>query len=217
MNTQRKNAILIGGLFILAIFAYAFGDGLIAPLLQKPTNAQSLVTGKTQIVIGALLILGNNLSITIIGILMFPVLHAYHKTVALGYVGARIIEAVLLTIGVIGLLILPEIAQSSPNQLQTWVPIGLKVNFLSYQMAMLILGIGSVALCASLYKSQLIPKWLSVWGGVGYFLLAMGAIAELFGFAVGVMFAIPGGVFELVFGVWLIIKGFKKQSTLILN
>jgi hypothetical protein len=39
-----------------------------------------------------------------------------------------------------------------------------------------------------------------------------GAIVEIFGVHIGVMLSIPGGLFELIVGLWLIFKGFQPAA-----
>lgn len=47
-----------------------------------------------------------------------------------------------------------------------------------------------------------------MWAFVGYLAFAVGSVLELFGVAgAGVVGAVPGGLFEVFFGVWLIVKG----------
>ena len=41
--------------------------------------------------------------------------------------------------------------------------------------------------------------------------LAVG-VAEIFGLRVGLMLAVPGGLFELAFGSWLIVRGFRGPA-----
>jgi hypothetical protein len=83
-------------------------------------------------------------------------------------------------------------------------------NFIAYNIAMAGLGIGSLFFCALLFRSGLTPRFLAVWGFVGYAFFASGSLLELFGFkGAGLVGAVPGGLFELTFGIWLIIRGFR--------
>jgi hypothetical protein len=83
---------------------------------------------------------------------------------------------------------------------------------------MILLGVGSLLVFATFYRSRLLPRWLSVWGLVGYALLLASALLSLLGLVdtvrgAGMVLYIPGGVFELlVFPAWLIVKGFRPVA-----
>lgn len=67
------------------------------------------------------------------------------------------------------------------------------------------------------YRSQLIPRWLSVWGLAGTALgLAAGLLVLFQSIAVPsgtqVVLSLPIGVQEMVLAVWLIVKGFSPKA-----
>jgi hypothetical protein len=67
------------------------------------------------------------------------------------------------------------------------------------------------------YRSQLIPRWLSVWGLVGTVLCLTAGLLVLFqSIAVlsstQVVLSLPLGVQEMVLAVWLIVKGFSPKA-----
>jgi len=73
-----------------------------------------------------------------------------------------------------------------------------------------VLGFGSLFFCALLYRCRLVPRFLAAWGFVGYAICFMGAVVAIAGLPYGIMLSIPGGLFEITFGVWLIPKGFDN-------
>ena len=67
------------------------------------------------------------------------------------------------------------------------------------------------------YRSQLIPRWLSVWGLAGTVLGLVAGLLVLFqSIAVlsstQVLLSLPIGVQERVWAVWLIVKGFSPKA-----
>ena len=76
---------------------------------------------------------------------------------------------------------------------------------------MAIWGIGGLMFSYLLYISKLVPRMFAVWGLAGYTIFFAGTILELFGYPVGLLMDIPGGLFEISLSVWLIIKGFNAQ------
>ena len=80
-----------------------------------------------------------------------------------------------------------------------------------YLLAMAVLGVGSVPFCRLLGEQGWLPGWLAVWGMAGYVALTVGAVIELTtGWAVIVVFAVVGGLFELVLGLRLVARGFQR-------
>ena len=142
------------------------------------------------------LILLNSSIVIAIGGLLYPILAQHDPGVAVIYLAARIAEGLLLGIGGI-------VGGTTENTL--------------YQVAMATLGIGSIFLCLLLLRSLLVPAFLALWGLVGYAIFALGAILELAGVSgIGIWFSIPGGLFEVAFGLWLIVRGFAG-TTKVLN
>jgi hypothetical protein len=147
--------------------------------------------------IGATLMLLNSVVVATIGALVFGVFQRRHVRTAATYLIARTVEATLLAVGVLSL----TSGRSTEG------------NDLAYQFAMLILGLGSVPFCWALRRDRFVPGWLAGWGIVGYLLLAAGALLELTGLRVGLLLSIPGGLFEIAFGLTLIARGFPDPLT----
>ncbi|OON30670.1 hypothetical protein BSA16_14975 [Micromonospora sp. Rc5] len=144
---------------------------------------------------GAALVALNSALVAAIGALAFRALRPAHPGAAWGYLVARGAEAFLLAAG----LVLRDSA-------------GAGAADIAYQAAMLSLGLGSVPFCLALARQRWLPGWLAGWGVAGYALLAAGAAAELAGIRVGLVLAAPGGLFELVFGVLLLARGFAPAT-----
>jgi hypothetical protein len=144
--------------------------------------------------VGPALMLLNSGVVAVIGVLVFRVLRRRHLRTAATYLIARAVEATLLAVGV---LLLTSMGLAAGNDL-------------TYQFAMLILGVGSVPFCWVLRRDRFVPGWLAVWGMVGYGLLAASALLELSGMSVGLALTIPGGLFEVAFGLILIARGFPE-------
>ena len=68
-----------------------------------------------------------------------------------------------------------------------------------------------------LYRSRLVPRWLSGWGLVGAGLCLVATVyagfTQEFGFSsVNTVLNIPIGIQEMVLAVWLIVKGFNASA-----
>jgi hypothetical protein len=214
MNAHKVDSKIIGLLFILPILFYGIGNSLIQPILTIGPSSQISFNIK----IGGLLMILNSITVTVIGILLFPLLKKYQKRVATIYLVARIFEALLLLVGIIGIFSTIPLVQHfgkselNPIEFQNFRTFAFGINYYSYQISMLILGLGSIPFCYLMYKQQLIPNYLSLWGCLGYGLLLTGSICEFLGFNIGIALSIPGGVFELWLGFWLLIRGFPSPN-----
>jgi hypothetical protein len=172
----------IGSLFLIAFLAYGFGRNLFESEAQ------------TAKYIGAFLILTNSIIVLFIGILLRKTLVQYNTLTGYIYLFTRLIEAIALASIILNLI--PNISISNDN---------------GYFFAMLVLGLGSIPMCLTIYKKKIVPNWLGVWGTIGYTILAFGFLMEFFGKEWSMYLLILGGLWELTFGIWLILKD-KKQK-----
>lgn len=219
-NTSKKIARIVGALFIITMIAGMIDAYFVAPILNSPlTNFSS---NKNLLTTGVLLILLMSLGIVGIAIMLFPILKKYNETIAVTYVSFRTIECVLLIVGAIIYLFFLALSQEYINAgapdasyFQTIGVLAIKLRYVAYQIAMLILGISSLLLCYLFFQSKLIPRWLSVWGLIGYAFLLISALLDIFGIintvdGTGIIMYLPGFLFELIiFPIWLIVKGFN--------
>jgi Domain of unknown function (DUF4386) len=83
----------------------------------------------------------------------------------------------------------------------------------AYQFAMIFLGLGSLLFCRVLFQARLVPRFMAVWGMVGYAIVAAGMMLEVLGYSLGLALWIPGGLFEVALAVLLIVKGFPAGQS----
>jgi hypothetical protein len=198
---DRGAARVAGVLFLAAFLAYGVGTGVATAALESA----GLNAG--QLRIGAILMLANSAFVATIGVLLFPVVMPYQARVAYAYLAARIVESVLLAAGVLFLL-LPTFIESAAADVAA---LSLAGNDVAYQTAMIALGLGSIPFWYVVYRARLLPAWLALAGIVGYAIFAAGAVLEIFGLRIGLYLAIPGGLFEVALGIWLIARGFTTH------
>ncbi len=193
----RRTARIVGALFLAGYLAYGVGS-----LIAKGIVDSGDRSGSTALFVsGTALMLLNSAFVIGIGVLLFPILRPHNQAIAAGYLGTRIFEGVVLAIGVVSLIVLTGSD-------------AIDANAVFYSIAEAGLGIGSLFFCALLFRTGLVPRWLAVWGFIGYACFAGANLLELFGVAgAGVVGAIPGGLFELTFAIWLIARGFASSAT----
>jgi predicted Abi (CAAX) family protease len=80
-------------------------------------------------------------------------------------------------------------------------------------------GLGSLTLNYLLYQSKLVPRFLSVWGLIGAALVLLYGLLNLFSLdplnmlsSILTILTLPIAAQEMVFAVWLIVKGFNPAA-----
>lgn len=200
----------IGALFLAAFALYGIGALLIEQAAGSGASANEILASESQIRIGALLVVANSIAIVAIGALMYRLATAAERHVRLAYLGARVFEGVFLALtAVFGLATITAAESGSTNIMSVLAEGGNG----SYQIAMIGLCAGSIPMFWALARSQAMPRWLGLWGVVGYAIFGAGAALELFDVPAGVLLSIPGGIFEITFAVYLLWKGVLAPTT----
>ena len=96
MNTYRKTAIITGILFLAGYLGIFLGSAFYTPLLDTPDYLSNIYPNKTQVIVGMLIELINDVAVIGIPVMLFPILKKYSERLALGYFGFRIIESMVL-------------------------------------------------------------------------------------------------------------------------
>lgn len=144
---------------------------------------------------GIAFVLINSTAVAIAGVIGFRLLQVAQPMVGRGYLAARVAEAVLLAGGIL-LAQIGDVADADNT---------------GYLLGMVALAIGSVPFCLALGRERWLPQALATWGILGYVALAAGAAVELATEQpLTVIFAIPGGLFELALGFYLVRNGFRR-------
>jgi len=153
---------------------------------------------------GLLMIILNSMVVTSLGYLFVVLLDDRSRVISLLYLGTRILEGVFLGFG--GILL--YFAAVVPDG--TLASAVSTINNAAYQTGMFSLGIGSILLFWSMHAGKQLPSWLGIWGIVGYALLGASAVLDLSGSTLSTYAIVPGGLFEVVFAIWMIFRGIKE-------
>jgi hypothetical protein len=181
MNTNRKTAIIVG---VLILVAYSvLGSG----------NPEAKILGMFLEAI-------SGLAVITIAVLMFPLFKPYNKKASFWYIVSRSIEG--------GLLVVTGILFLSHNTLLLEIYDGIHAGH-GY-----IFAIAALIFYYLLYQSELIPRWISVWGVIAAILVILANLLEVTGIASGLMILyLPIILNELVLAIWLMVKGFNPSAS----
>lgn len=216
MNTSRKISLTAGLLYILTFVSI---PTLALYSSVKSTNYILSAGPDTLAIVGGI----SEIIVALAGIstavVLFPVLKKQNESAALGLVAARILESSTTFVGVAFLLTIVTLRQTGAGSdaLVTSHTLAMLYdrNFLLGQSFMP--AICDLLLGFMLYKSRLVPRGLSLIGIIGGPILLVGYFAVMFGLVgrlspLAGLSAIPVALFELSFGIWLVVKGFNKSA-----
>ena len=214
VNTYRTTAKVVGSLYILG-----FVVGIAGSVLGTPGQLDTVSARSMMIAIGALLWVIAAAGDTAHGVMMFPILKQNNERIALGYFGARVVEAAVIAISALFILLqIPlgvEFLKASTSEipyLQFLSVLFIQSQAYSYQIGMVALGMAGLTLCYGFYRAKLVPQLFVVWGFIGYVSFLLGSMLEVLGFNLQLLHTLPGGLWEMSIGVWLIAKGFNSAA-----
>jgi Domain of unknown function (DUF4386) len=189
-------AVVVGVLFLSFTVTFFIGNTLIHSYFSSAAkSAGTLITG-------VLLIGLSGLADAAVGLAMRPVLRPFAPVRSQVYFVLRVAE---------GLAVLAACAYFLTSRSQ-WHDYALPAYALS--------AVAGLVLTPVLLTSRLVPRSLSMLGIAGYAALLAGVICNLLGITdigwhvspAGIGFLAPGGLFELVFPLLLIVRGFSAGS-----
>jgi hypothetical protein len=214
VNTYRATASVVGALYILGFIVGVAGSALGAPGQLDTVSAKSML-----IAIGALLWVIAAAGDAAHGVLMFPILKQNNERIAFGYFGARIVEAAIIAISALFILLqIPlgvEFLKASASEtfyFQSLSTLFVQSQAYTYQIGMVALGMAGLTLCYGFYRARLVPQFFVIWGFIGYVSFLGGSMLEILGFNLQLLHTLPGGLWEMSLGVWLIVKGLNPSA-----
>jgi hypothetical protein len=223
--TYRKNAVAAGVLFIVCTAATVLSMVPTNGLLEGQGWLTGLAAHDGRVVASALLMFVWAASGAGIAVVLYPALRRHSRALALGAVAGRVVEGTLVLIGALSLLTVLSVSHepgvSGPAGAASFgmVADGLLAtrDWSLSIMGTLCFSVGALLYYSVLYKARIVPRWLSGWGFIGA-LLAFGvtvycAFIRDFGFSTAnTVLNIPIMTQEMVFAVWLIVRGFRAQA-----
>jgi hypothetical protein len=226
MNGQyhRKTAVLVGALFFIGTLTAISAMALLGDTMDEPDFLLDMPEIENKVVGAVMLELILAMTLIGIGALMFPLFKKRGEGMALGYAGIRFTEAFFIMIAAVCLLVMLKMGGDyatgtlDATNSETMGAMLMAMREWSFVIGTLVfLGLEAIALNYFLYRTELVPKWLSAWGFVGGVSILAYSVFALFGHDISsvsivTMLAAPLGVQEQVFAAYLIIKGFRAPA-----
>jgi hypothetical protein len=228
LTNVRRTARIAGWLFVATFVTSIVGLLLYDPVL----NDTGYILGgghDTQVSMGAFLEI--LLAIANIGtaVVLFPVLKRQSESLALAWVGSRILESTVIVVGLISLLSIVTLRQDLAGAA------GVDGSALSIAGHALVavhdwtfligpgfcVAVGNgMVLGYLMYRSGLVPRGMAMLGLIGGPVIFASSVAILFGAyeqsdPISFFFSIPEIAWEASLGIYMIVKGFRADSPIL--
>lgn len=222
MREHRAAATTAGILYIIGTVAGVLSKVVaLAPVTGEDDPLAAGAQHSDAVVTGALLVLLMGLSLAFVPVVLFPVLRRVDEALAIGYLVVRgAVEAACYVMSAISLLLLLPLGEAMAAGPGTASPAGLRLGSLIVDsveinvVTALVFCLGGVMFYLLLYRSRIVPRWITLWGlaaiplYVAAFVLAVYGVIGTSSTTQNLLF-IPLGVQEMVLAVWMIARGFR--------
>jgi hypothetical protein len=224
---RQKDAQLLGrltGLFFLLTYATSIPPvlTLYVPALSDPAFVLGGVfdAGVTWGAILELLLIVTNIATAIT---LYPVLKRRFPVLSLGYVAARLMESAFIAMGIVAVLALNTLrmqaGDADPAALTVVGQALVAIHDWTFKMGPgVVVGVGNgMILGYMMWKTRLVPRFLSILGLIGGPALLAASTGVMFGYfeigstvqGIGVA---PEFLWELLLGVRLLARGFNPSA-----
>jgi hypothetical protein len=215
-------ARLIGLLYLLQMASGVFGESFVRSRLIVSGDA----TKTAQNIIGSerlfrLSIAGDLVTYATVIVLiwaLYVLLSPVNRNLALLAVLFRLAENAVLCVATVSSLVALQLLSGADylrtfeaGQLHSLVKLALSAQGLAMNVAFVLLGMGSAVFAYLFLKSRYIPKALALWGIFSSLVLAIVTLIIIvfpnLGDVLGLAYMAPMGIYEVVLGFWLLVKG----------
>ena len=219
MRSTRATAA--GVFFLVAAVAAVAGLALYQPALTDPRYVLGAGPDGRVLLGGFLEAL---LAASCIGtaVTLYPVVRRTEESVALGYVCGRVLEAAVISVGIVATLALVTLRQGAAELDSDALPAVATALIAVHDWTFLlgpglVIGVNSLLLAWLVHRADLAPRWIAVLGLVGGPLVFASSTAVLFGAyeqvsTVAMLAAVPVAAWEMCLAVFLIARGFRTPA-----
>jgi hypothetical protein len=189
------------------------------PIITGPEFLENIVGYTQTIYAGVYLELINSVAVIGIGAILFKVMRQFDETMATGYLSFRILESVACAAAALCPLLLLSLGQEyqeagatdlSAFQGRAGIIYATRTHIAGI-LVPLFFGLCGLLLYTVLYRTKLLPRFISVWGFIAVILM-MGFNLGRLDQSIGVFLVVPMILNEVFLGIWLIAKGFNPAA-----
>ena len=222
----QKIARFAGFMFLFAFIVPTLNWALILSKINVENNvlatANNILANALLFRLGITVELFMAIGLIVLALALYTILKPVNKHFALLALLLKLVEAsiavMIVLISFITLQILDGenyLTMFSSEQLQTPVGFMLNVHTAIFSIPMVFLGLDMMVFSCLFFKSGYIPRLLAGFGFLSFALILVHALMYILApeYAVipiiKIIFWAPSGLFEIIIGIWLLIKGIK--------
>ena len=227
-TSQRKAARVAGFMFLFSLIVPLLNWTFVLSKLIVAENviatANNIMANELLFRIGITIELIMSVGLIVLALALYIILKPVNKNLALLALLLKLVEATIVVaivlVSFIALQILNGEAYLTAFTLeQLQVPVGLILNSHTaiYSIPMVFLGLDMMVFSYLFFKSKYIPKILAGFGILSFALIFIHALMYIITPKYAAMlinqiiFYAPSGLFEIIIGIWLLVKGLKIQ------
>jgi hypothetical protein len=223
MNTNKRTAVIVGILYIIGTVAGILSVIFTEPIRSAQDPLLSVSANEAPIMVGALFVLTMGLALAMVPVVAFPILRKHNEALAVGYVvfrgGLETFASMATVVSWLLLLPLSRIYQAGTPDASHFRALGsllLEAAQFSW-VGTIVFILGALMFYYVLYRSSLVPRWLSGWGLIAAVPYLATGLLGMFGLVSSTstiysLMVLPLAVQEMVLAVWLIVKGFNPSA-----
>lgn len=217
---RQRNATLLGVAFLLQ-FATSFASGVfVQPLLivtgDIDQTMRAIAENPALFQTVTLVDMATALGVIFLGVMLYVTLKSTGPRMALVALCFYVLEGALLAASKLAGVSLLRVSQ---EYVAGGDAAGLRIigelaaesmAFVGGSLHLLAFCAGAILFYFLLDRSRIVPRWLSLWGLVTVALLMAWTLLAVFDYEVPFVLYIPYVPFELVIGIWLLVRGFAE-------
>ena len=225
LDPTRKASLVAGILYLVTFISSIPAVMLLAPVLDNPNYIIS-AGADFQVICGISLDLVNALAAIGTAVAVYWVVRRQNEGPALGFVATRLVEGTTVIIGVVCILAVVTLRQTVGVGTDSTALVAVGQGLVAVRNWTFTIGpslmpaLNALLFGTLLYRSRLVPRFISIGGLIGFPLQLSAAILTIFGINNMVFQGIavaPIFYWELAVGLWMAIKGFNKAAPLIVK
>jgi hypothetical protein len=227
-TSQHKAARVAGFMFLFSLIVPSLNWAFVLSKLIVAENAiataNNIMANELLFRIGNTIELIMSVGLIVLALALYIILKPVNKNLALFALLLKLAEAILVASIVLVSFIALQVLNSkaylevlTPEQLRIPVGFFLNVHTTLYSVPMVFLGLDMILFSYLFFKSKYIPRILAVFGILSFALILIHALMYILAPRYAAMminqiiFYAPSGLFEIIIGVWLLIKGVNVQ------